>query len=530
MELLCLATSSLDDPFAQEWHPDLRLTVNYLRGRGVDVEYRYVATPRETAELGDSAPTALFVDISEENRGPVLRFLARMHATWPDTTILVGGIPATLDGPTVLGANPWVDACICGERDVTLEEIVARLRSGRPFDDVPGVGVRGRPGAEHSRPLLPDLDVLGAIVRDGLADLVQRQSPPERVGHLVSSRGCPCRCTFCGVPDFYRQSEGRPWRGRSPVMVVDEMAAAAEAYGISAFVFVDDNFIGPGRGGQERARAIAAEILRRRLEVTFSICAPLSALRRDTLRELMSAGLTRLAISVESTDAASLRLLGRGHRPEHIDRALRMTESLGLACEINLMVFGPYATLDTVRDDLRLLSRVRESRLLSYSDAFPFNDLRAFPWSRVAGRLRREGLFDADADADGADAGAGTGASTGASTGAGTARCRFRDPRVARLVEFVAELESLTQLTFKYRPPVFGTEVDTGSGLMRVSAGVRAWVGLSLLPRYVGVACAVLDATGPDHHREALLDQLRVDFDADLNPVRALRGRTPSGG
>jgi hypothetical protein len=216
----------------------------------------------------------------------------------------------------------------------------------------------------------------------------------------------------------------------------------------------------------------------------------------------MKAGLRRIGLSVESTDAESLRLLGKGHRPDQIYPAFRLLERLGLPCQINLIVFGPYATVPSVRADLQLLEYVRDSEVLSYSDAFPFNGLRAFPWSRVAVRLRREGLLDS-----------------------GSTSCRFRDPDVARLAAFVAELERATRITFKHRALVAAADDATAARLEPLADAVRSWVGLSLLPRYVGAACDLVEDGVPGRRREAALAELAARFDADLGPLRALTGR-----
>ena len=100
MDLLIVGTSSYDDPFAEEWKPDLRHTVSFLRSRGVDTGYAYVAACDETPELCSlmdcAQPRALFLEISEENREPVLRLAAAWGRRHPGTVIFAGGIPATL--------------------------------------------------------------------------------------------------------------------------------------------------------------------------------------------------------------------------------------------------------------------------------------------------------------------------------------------------------------------------------------------------------------------------------------------------
>ena len=183
---------------------------------------------------------------------------------------------------------------------------------------------------------------------------------------------------------------------------------ALGTFEIRRFAFLDDNFIGPGEAGQERAREIADLILRRGLHIEYFFCCRLSDVRRDTFERLKESGLEGVGMSVESMNQDSLNLLGKGLRADAIYPTLGLLERMGIRCEVNLIFFDPYATLEGVRKNLALLEYLRNSQHLSYSDAFPFNELNAFPWSRTARVLRKSGLLD--------DPGC---------------RSRFRDPRVA---------------------------------------------------------------------------------------------------
>jgi hypothetical protein len=280
------------------------------------------------------------------------------------------------------------------------------------------------------------------------------------------------------VRDFYLSSHGRPWRGRSPRFVVEELCRIADRLGVGRFVFQDDNFMGPGRPGHERARAIAAEIRRRGLDIRYSICCRIDDARPETLEALKESGLCAVGMSIESGNQASLDLFEKGITTDRIDAALRVLEALELRGEVNMIFFDPYQTLDGIRRNLALLDRLRASAYLSYSDAFPFNELEPFPWSRVRARLGAEGLLDPV-----------------------TGACVYRDAAVARLVTFVRRLSRRLPITFKRRllfdalqdaPARHAGQGIVGSSL-RVAEALRRWVGLTLLPRYVEAACDALE-------------------------------------
>jgi len=110
---------------------------------------------------------------------------------------------------------------------------------------------------------------------------------------------------------------GREWRSRSPGSVVDEIQHLQRQYGVERINFLDDEFIGVGRRGRERALAIGEEIVRRRLHVSFNITCRPDSLDSDVLRALKGAGLEWVDVGVESWVARQLALYGKRVSPEH---------------------------------------------------------------------------------------------------------------------------------------------------------------------------------------------------------------------
>ncbi len=482
MDLLVFATSNYADPFDEDWNSDLRYTVSFLRRHNIQAEFIYLPVLESAADLqhyGEEKPRTVYLEITAENCNPVLGFLKILKEAYPETGVIVGGIPATMQPEKLLQDHEEINFIIAGERDFTLLETVERLRDGRSLDDVSGLNSRGF--QNPPRPLMADLDILGNMIHDGLDELLAKHDPQERAGYLISSRGCYGNCSFCGVPAFYRRAAGSPWRGRSARAIVGELRELVAKYQIRYFVFQDDNFMGPGRKGQERAQQIALEILHSDLKIQYSVCCRLNDIRADTFALLIESGLSRVAVSIESTNQESLDLLNKGLNAEDIYPTLKLIEELQIACEINLIFFDPYLTLQGVRRNLALIDYLHNKDCFSYSNAFPFNELKPFPWSKVAGRLKSEGLLNE-----------------------GSYTCRFRDPAVERLVDFVRRLKGHLQITFKkrllfhtldsVRQKVYDRELL--QSLDFLSSGLRYWMGFTLLPRFITNVCDILENNG----------------------------------
>lgn len=482
VELLLLATPRYLEPGAREWHPDLRHTVGHLRRAGHSVAFASIPVDSASGNLRLPTPhptnvSAVYVDLTEENFEAVLQLLPLARASWPEALLLVGGLAATVAPGRWLEACPELDFAVVGEREGPLRMLLERLRAGTSLDEVPGLFGRAFQNGP-ARPMA-DLDALGPMALDGVEALLQDVPAEQRVGTLMTARGCYARCSFCGVAAATRRQGGPAWRGRGVVAVVDELETLQARFGLSRFAFQDDCFFGPGRAGQERARAFAREVLRRRLEVRFFACCLIRDLDEETLQLLMAAGLSQIGVGVESLDPASLELFGKGIDVEEIETALARVERLQLPCEVNLIFFQPTMDLAGVRRNLEFLKSLREKRFVFYSDGFPLNALEAFPWSPVTPHLREAGLLD------------------------GAGRLVYRDWRVGLLATFAERLRRYVPATFKRRTPLLGmplleAHAGEGSGAETARAVVgralRQWVVQQLLPEALERALAAVEA------------------------------------
>jgi radical SAM superfamily enzyme YgiQ (UPF0313 family) len=505
VDILVAATSAFQDPFAQEWQPDLRYTVSFLRSHQIDAGYLYQPvfdSPEQILrQSGKDAPHAIFLELTEENRIPILHFIEAFKKAAPQTLLFVGGIRASLTPGEILEQYREIDYLVIGERELTLLGALRRINKGELPLDVPGI--QTKEFTNPRQPLLQDLDLLGNMIHDGLDELLGDGDSQEKTGFLIGSRGCYAHCSFCGVPDLYRTSPGKPWRGRSPQAIVGELQELADKFHLKRFIFQDDNFMGPGRAGQERAQQIARLIMRSGLHIQYYICCRLNDIRSETIAQMKESGLSGMGVSVESMSQDSLNLLDKGIQSASIYPTLEVLEELHMPCQVNLIFFDPYTTLRGVRANLALLENLRRTTNLSYTSAFPYNELNPFPWARVTARLRSEGLLDEIQHS-----------------------CRFKDPRVGRLADFVRRLKGRLPLTFKKN--LLFDSLDSYStrtqnrrqmeALSCVAAGLRQWIGLTLLPRYLSAACDLLEKEGdaPDERLwKAAMDKLEENFIQD---------------
>jgi radical SAM superfamily enzyme YgiQ (UPF0313 family) len=127
---------------------------------------------------------------------------------------------------------------------------------------------------------------------------------------MITSRGCPFRCSFCD-----KSVSGSKWRARPAEDVVDEMAHLVHQYGVGFINFYDDNFT----LRRSRLVDICEEILRRGITVEWKCEGRVDSVDLAVLQLMRRAGCRVVAYGVESANAETLALL---RKDIHIDQAM----------------------------------------------------------------------------------------------------------------------------------------------------------------------------------------------------------------
>ncbi len=159
-----------------------------------------------------------------------------IRSVWPGVPVILGGTYATLcerHARDVSGA----DAVLAGDAEIVLPSALSDLV-----------------GAEIHFAVDPaDLDSYPYPALDLSARL---DSAP-----VMTSRGCPCRCTYCASAIL-----NRGFRVRDPIRVVDEIEHWNRRFGVVDFAFHDDALL---VDSERRAVPMLEEIMRRRLACRF---------------------------------------------------------------------------------------------------------------------------------------------------------------------------------------------------------------------------------------------------------------------
>ena len=308
--------------------------------------------------------------------------------------ITMGSHAPTFLYKELLEHNPGLDSVVCGEGEPTLVELLTALMVDSNWRTIPGVASYCEGHIYYEpRPANCALDELASPALD-YAPLVRERG---QFMSLLTSRGCYGRCTFCSTSPFYRLGGGKAWRAHSPERVLMEFKLMHREYGFTHFGVRDDNFVGPGAQGRERARAIAEGILAEGLAISFNIACRVNDIDRELFARLREAGLARVFLGVESGSQRRLDGFKKGVTVKQNVEAMHMLVELGIPYTVGYIMFAPDTTWAEFRESSSFLKRTLGS-IEGITEAVHdmFNPVEVIPGTAVAEELHKAGLLLGD--------------------------------------------------------------------------------------------------------------------------------------
>ncbi len=311
----------------------------------VDAPARGLELPQVLEHAAALRPALVVMDTSTPSVDNDARVAAELKALLPDSTVIfVGTHVSALPGETLAQA-PAVDAVARREYEYTVLELARLLRTcgGRLSDPealaaVAGLSFRRGGEAVHNpdRPFIQDLDALPWVSKVYRRHLrIEDYFNPNALYPmvtLISSRGCPFRCSFCVYPQTLT---GHGFRLRSIPDVVAEMEWVVANFPQAKSVFFEDDTL---TANKARCREFAEAVLARGLKFSWSANSRCD-LDHETMALMRRAGCRMLCVGFESGDPEALKRMRKGTKREDMLRFMADARRAGLRIH-GCFIFG----------------------------------------------------------------------------------------------------------------------------------------------------------------------------------------------
>lgn len=347
----------------------------------------------QSARYQDFSPTVIAISAQfSPSYHSVIDMAEVSRIIFPGAIILAGGNLVTSMYRELLSDTDCIDAACFGEGELPFAELLAA-------SDRQAVIASHRSWISHEKAFSPDaffqhsfienLDDIPFLDYD-ILDLEGYQLNPTlsryalgtesaRAMAIMTSRGCPFKCTFCAS----HQAHGRRMRYYSEARVAKDIDRLIERYGTRSFIIQDDHFM----GGKERPYNIVSAVKERRGTVFFQNALALYALDKRFLRLLKDTGIDELVLPLESGSARVLKDVM--HKPLKLDIVKRVVadcREVGIFTDCNIIIGMPGETKDDIAEGREFLKGV-------YGDWFRVFVATPIPGSEMYNEAIRNDYF-----------------------------------------------------------------------------------------------------------------------------------------
>lgn len=323
-------------------------------------------------------PDYVGFNILTPNRTSSFKLIEHIHENY-QCKILIGGIHVTVMYEQILQKYPFLIAVI-GEGEQTTRELLEASSNGLSLRSIKGIAFvdNGIVTKTEARELIEDLDSLPFPKHEIFF------SEARTMGNLLTSRGCPFKCSFCVLD---RVSQQRV-RYRSVNNVVDEIEYMVKAFPQLQTIWIhDDNFFLKN----QRAVEICEEIVRRGIQKRFICSGRFKPFTKELVEALEKAGFVQILFGLESGSETILNSCHKCITRKDVIDALKLLRKSRIEATAFLIV-GLYGENDqTVRETIDFVKTMQKVKYTYYDD---IGVILTYPGTEIYEIARKNGMID----------------------------------------------------------------------------------------------------------------------------------------
>ena len=268
----------------------------------------------------------------------------------------IGGVHPTFMPYTTL-KDSQADFVICGEGEIPIRTILDNNLNYRGIQGVYTLEdlkdddtlVDGSPVLKAETVM--DLDTIPFPDWEQLPPASYPHSPHaviargNPIGIVMTSRGCPSRCTFCSSNNFYKGI-----RQRSVEDVIEEVKYQIKYLGIQELQFTDDNLTLK----KDYIVSLCNALLENNIKIDWSTPNGVRADKVDleVLKLMKKSGCYLIDFGIESANNQILKNIRKGETIEQIDEAIRLSSEVGMITQGNFIFGLPGETKETIKETI----------------------------------------------------------------------------------------------------------------------------------------------------------------------------------
>lgn len=290
--------------------------------------------------LSSFKPDLVGITVMTAKYGSAIKVSSLCRGFNPSIKVIWGGPHPTIQPKEAL-QNISVDFVVRGEGEVTIVELCQALAKGdHNFSRIAGLSFKENGEATHNqaRKLIENLDEIPLPAKD--LSLYSGRYSKESMGGIITSRGCPFDCAFCGAQNIWE----RKVRFKSPEIVIKEIVEVCKRYKTKEFWFWDDSFT----INRNRVFELCQKIIEKKLNILWGCTTRVDIVDDELLKKMKEAGCNMIEFGIESGSERILKLIKKNISLDQVREAVKLIRKHRIDWKAFFMVGFP----DEMKEDI----------------------------------------------------------------------------------------------------------------------------------------------------------------------------------
>lgn len=339
------------------------ISVSILDATNININYQGIL-----AYLKKSSPN--FVGISSTT--PMISYahdLAKaVKSSFPGILVIIGGPHISALPEDTLRRYSAFDVGVIGEGEETLLDIIQNNGASRV---IPGIIFRDGEKIIKTpyREYIKNLDILPFPAYNLLDKFPDYYKPTPNnylklpIIPIVTSRGCPFKCTFCTQSVF-----GSRYRSHSIEYLISHLEYLKRIYDVREVCFYDDLFL----LDESKLYKFLEAKDRKQLDFSWSCEGRVGQFSQEMLRDMRKGECWQISYGVESGSQTMLDYFNKNIKVSQIKETFEQTKRAGIMTRAYLIVGAPPEDKSTLNETKRMISNVKPDEIhISFFTPFP---------------------------------------------------------------------------------------------------------------------------------------------------------------
>ncbi len=280
----------------------------------------------------------------------VLNIAKKCKELNPSCVIIFGGPQATLLDKETLQNFRFVDIIVRGEGELTIIELMNKLKDKKELRDVAGVTYRGLRNdiiRNQDRKLIEDLDSLPQMAYHLLDEYSNKGNIfRDRWISMEAGRGCPYNCIFCSTSLVHK----RVYRLRRPERIVKEMEFLKNKYGIKYFSLQHDHLL----FDRERIIKLCGILIQRKLNIYWNCSSRPDYVSPELLKIMVRSGCDGIYLGIESGSQRIQKSIQKNIDVSTVPNIIEECEKYNMLITVSFIIGFPDEREEDINATLKL--------------------------------------------------------------------------------------------------------------------------------------------------------------------------------